>query len=158
MSCKSRQQGLWWQPLLLSKLIKVSGLMSREGKRGSWEGGQSTVLQFPRHSNVSIMGCEHSDEDGTRRRGKEGKGVRRMGWGGGNEKGRVMCHCRDESSTDGLPPGCLSREIAFDVMLKTEEKAAGQEIHSTCPGVVWWFLMFPKVNFSGFLYVFHPVN
>lgn len=43
----------------------------------------------------------------------------------------MMCYHRDESSTDGLPPACLSREIAFDVMSKTEERAVGQEIPST---------------------------
>lgn len=46
----------------------------------------------------------------SRERGQE-DGMR-----GGNEKRRVMCFHRDESSTDGLPPGCLSGEIACDLM------------------------------------------
>lgn len=53
----------------------------------------------------------------------------------------MMCYHRDESSTDGLSPGCLPREIDFDVMSKTEERAVDQEIPSTtCPGVVSFLL------------------
>lgn len=42
-------------------------------------------------------------------------------------KRRALPYHRDDSSTGGRPPGVLSREIAFDVKSKTEERAAGQE-------------------------------
>lgn len=112
MSCTSRQQGLWWQHLLLSKLIKLSSLTSGRGKAGFWEGDRVGGQQHPRLSNVSIMEYELSDEDGMRRtvKGSGGRGMDRGRSDGG--------HHRENSSTDGPPPGCLSWEIAPDMKSK----------------------------------------
>lgn len=51
-------------------------------------------------------------------------------------KRRVMCYHRDQASTDGLPPRGISREIAFDVMSKTEKMIEGQDIPTTTFHVV----------------------
>lgn len=59
---------------------------------------------------------------------EEGEERRERGQEDGMKRGKWESeeHCTI-TETDGHPPGVLSREIAFDVKSKTEERAAGQE-------------------------------
>lgn len=54
----------------------------------------------------------------------------------------MLCHQRDDSSTDGLSPRCLSGEIVFDVMSKTDRRPVEP---------FWWFLVFGEVHYIHFI-------
>lgn len=112
--------------------------------RGNSQQSDYNIPDSGNPGNVSIMACEHSDGDGTRRRGKPGKGS-----GGWDERGKW------ETESDVLSQRWVldrwastwvslrGNSLWSDVMSKTEERAVGQENPSTTfPQVVSWFLMF----------------
>lgn len=60
----------------------------------------------------------------------------------------MLCYQRDDSSTDGLSPRCLSREIVFDVMAKTDKSPVEP---------VWWFLVFGEVHYIHFVILYRSL-
>ena len=124
-----------------------------KGKRGLWEGKKSTVRRRqPCLSNVSIMGREHPDEGGgTRRVRKGGKGVRRMGWGRGNEKTKSAGLSQRWLLDRWASPWGSLQEDSFWCKVKNWGKGSGSGDVSCRE--VWWFLVFWEVRFSHFPYV-----